>query len=166
MYYKPTKFNQSRWSYMGWGISHGNYFISWICERITNVYVSCGMSAGIVSTHVVITLSFRLYMSHFPTGLVSSKKKIVAMTFAPTYIFLRKSKYLNFFLCELTLILGLGEKLKKEVRDICKRTLYIEFERDRSISLGSTIGDGQTHRQTQTHTHTFFFLKHVCRMWE
>ena len=50
------------------------YFVD-ICERITNVYVSCGMSAGIVSTHVVNTLSFCLYMSHFPTGLVSSKKK-------------------------------------------------------------------------------------------
>ena len=62
------------------------YFVD-ICERITNVYVACGMSAGIVSTHVVNTLSFRLYMSHFPTGLLSSKKQIVAMTFAPTYIF-------------------------------------------------------------------------------
>ena len=61
------------------------YFVD-TCERITNVYVSCGMSAGIVSTYVVNTLSFRLYMSHFPTGLVSSKKKIVAMTFVPTYI--------------------------------------------------------------------------------
>ena len=48
------------------------YFVD-ICEWITNVYVSCGMSAGIVSTHVVNTLSFRLYKSHFPTGLVSSK---------------------------------------------------------------------------------------------
>ena len=58
-----------------------------ICERITNVYVSCRISAGIVSTHVVNTLSFHMYMSHFPTGLVlSKKKKIVAMTFAPTYI--------------------------------------------------------------------------------
>ena len=61
------------------------YFVD-ICEQITNVYVSCGMSAGIVSTHVVNTLSFRLYMSHFPTGQLSSKKTIVAMTFAPTYI--------------------------------------------------------------------------------
>ena len=44
------------------------------------------MSVRFMSTHVVNTLSFRLYMSHFPTGLVSSKKKIVAMTFAPTFI--------------------------------------------------------------------------------
>ena len=49
------------------------YFVD-ICEQITNVYVSYGMSAGIMSTHGVNTLSFRLYMSHFPTGLVSSKK--------------------------------------------------------------------------------------------
>ena len=70
---------------MGWGISHGNYFISWIYVNGSQTYMSCGMSAGIVSTHVVNTLSFRLYMSHFPTGLVS-RKKIVAMTFAATYI--------------------------------------------------------------------------------
>ena len=60
-------------------------------------------------------------------------------------------------------------KTKKPARDIYKRTLDIEFERDRSIGLGSTIGDGQTDRQTdrQTgrHTHTqTFFLKHIFRM--
>ena len=60
------------------------------------------------------------------------------------------------------------------------RTLYIEFERDRSIGLGSTFGDGHTDRQidgrtdqtdrhTHTHTHTHtqnFFLKHIFRLWE
>ena len=41
-------------------------------------------------------------------------------------------------------------------RDIYIRTLYIEFERDRAIGLGSTFGDDHTDRQTdgQTHTHT------------
>ena len=53
----------------------------------------------------------------------------------------------------------LGGKLKK-TRDICKRTLDIEFQRDQSIGLGFTIGDGLTDRQRQTHTHTFF-LKHL-----
>ena len=43
-------------------------------------------------------------------------------------------------------------KTKKAVRDIYKRTLNIEFERDRSIGLSSTIGDGHT----DTHSHTFF----------
>ena len=55
-------------------------------------------------------------------------------------------------------------KTKKTARDIYKRTLDIEFERDRSIGLASTIGDGQTDRQTdrQTDTHTqTFFLKHI-----
>ena len=33
-------------------------------------------------------------------------------------------------------------KTKKTARDIYKRTLDIEFERDRSIRLGSTIGYG------------------------
>ena len=53
-------------------------------------------------------------------------------------------------------ILGVGGKLKKDLR-----TLDIEFERDRSIGLGSTMGVGrrvatvrQTDRQDrQTHTH-------------
>ena len=36
----------------------------------------------------------------------------------------------------------------------------IDFERDRSIGLGSTFGDGQTD------THRHFFLKHFSRMWE
>ena len=42
------------------------------------------------------------------------------------------------------------EKTKKTARDIYKRTLDIEFERDRSIGLGSMISDGQTD------THIFF----------
>ena len=47
------------------------------------------------------------------------------------------------------------------------RTLYIKFERDRSIGLGSTFGDGHTDRQTYTHTHTeTFFLKHIFGLWE
>ena len=40
--------------------------------------------------------------------------------------------------------------------------LYIEFERDRLIGLGSTFGDGHTDRHTHTHTHTHtstFFSK-------
>ena len=45
-------------------------------------------------------------------------------------------------------------KTKKTARDICKGTLDIEFERDRSVGLGSTVGDGHTDRQTDTHTHT------------
>ena len=40
-------------------------------------------------------------------------------------------------------------------------TLYIEFERDRSIGLGSTFGDGHTDTHTQT-----FFVKHIFRLWE
>ena len=67
--------------------------------------------------------------------------------------FLRKSKFLIFVSRELLLILEVGEKLKDR-RDIYKRILDIEFEQDRSIGLGSTIGDGQTDRQTDRHTHT------------
>ena len=75
---------------------------------------------------------------------------------------IRKSQSpFGLFLREVPLILGVEGKLKKKTRDIYKRTIDIEFERDRSIGLGSTIGDGQTDRQTdrQTHTHTYIFSK-------
>ena len=73
-----------------------------------------------------------------------------------------KIKILNFFLMWTTLNFRVRGKIKKPTRDIYMRTLHIEFERDRSIGLGSMIGDVQTH----THTHTHFFLKHICRLWE
>ena len=61
----------------------------------------------------------------------------------------QKIEILIFFLCDLPLILGVGEKLK--------RTLDIEFERDRSIGLSSTFGDGHTNRH---------FSKTLFRLWE
>ena len=67
-----------------------------------------------------------------------------------------KIKIFNFF---LTLNFRRREKIKeKTARYIYNRTLDIEFKRDRSICLGSMIGDGQTDRQTdrQTQKHTFF----------
>ena len=86
MYYKPTKFNQHRWSHF-W--ENKFFFLMWT------------------------TLNFR----------------------------------------------GRG-KTKKTARDIYMRTLYIKFERDRSIGLGSTLDDGHTDRETDRHTHTqTFFLK-------
>ena len=67
-----------------------------------------------------------------------------------------KMNILNFFLCELPLILRVDRK-KQRARDICKGTLDIEFERDRSTGLGSMIGDRQTDRHTHTHTHRHVF---------
>ena len=32
-------------------------------------------------------------------------------------------------------------KTKIRARDVCKRSLYVEFERDWSVGLGSTLGD-------------------------
>ena len=52
-------------------------------------------------------------------------------------------KILIFFLCELSLILRVDRKRKKRARHICKGTLDIEFERDWSVGLGATLGDGQ-----------------------
>ena len=77
-------------TYVTWRVAHGHdeyvaliqihglghkswqlfYFVD-ICERITNVYVSCGMSAGIVSTHSVLS-SVYVTFSH-RTGIVETK---------------------------------------------------------------------------------------------
>ena len=54
-----------------------------------------------------------------------------------------KMKILNFFLCELPLILRVDRKRKERARNICKGTLGIEFERDWSFGLGATVGDEQ-----------------------
>ena len=54
-----------------------------------------------------------------------------------------KMNILNFFLRELPLILRVGRNRKNRAGDICKRTLYIECERDWSVGLGATLGDGQ-----------------------
>ena len=70
----------------------------------------------------------------------------------------RKFKFYFLFIylfCELCLILVEGGENLKSGSDILRRTLDIEFERDRSIDLGSTFGDGQTD------THTDIFLKQV-----
>ena len=88
-----------------------------------------------------------------------------------------KFEILNFFVMWTTLNFRGRGKTKKTARDTYMRTLYIEFERDRSIGLGSTFGDGHTNRQTHTHTHTHthararadrqsFFLKHIFRLCE
>ena len=49
---------------------------------------------------------------------------------------------LNFFLCELPLILRVARKRKKPARDICKGTIDIEFEWNCSFGLGAMLGDG------------------------
>ena len=54
-----------------------------------------------------------------------------------------KIKILNFFLMWTTLNFRGRGKTKRTARDIYMRTLGIECERDRSIGLGATLGDGQ-----------------------
>ena len=47
-----------------------------------------------------------------------------------------------FFFCELPLILRVDRKQKTRAGNICKGTLDIELERDWSVGLGATLGDG------------------------
>ena len=49
----------------------------------------------------------------------------------------------NFFLTWTTLNFEGRSKTKKRARDICKGTLDMEYERDSSVGLGATLGDGQ-----------------------
>ena len=53
-----------------------------------------------------------------------------------------KIKILN-FLCKLPLILRVDRKRKKQAWDIYKGIPDIDCERDWSVSLGATLGDGQ-----------------------
>ena len=81
---------------------------------------------------IVLLLGFKYTIN--PENLI----KIVGAIF-------EKIKIFNFFLMWTTLNFRGGEKTKKTAPDIYMGTLDIEFERDRSIGLGSTKGDGQIH---------------------
>ena len=54
-----------------------------------------------------------------------------------------KIEILNFFLCELPLILGVTRKRKEQAEDICKGTPDVEFEQDCLVGLGAVLADGQ-----------------------
>ena len=79
------------WGSLGPGVSCVlccHFFAPWrpycpVYDR--NKFVCYDMSVRFMSTHVVNILSFRLYMSHFPTRLVSSKKKNSFHDFCPTF---------------------------------------------------------------------------------
>ena len=76
-----------------------------------------------------------------------------------------KIKIFNFFLMWMTLNFRGRAKTKKTARDIYKKTLDIEFERDRSIGLGSTIGELR-HRQERvqsTHIKSHAFCSKIFR---
>ena len=181
MYYKPTEFNQNRWSHC-WENQIFLFFLMWTTLNF-RVRVK---TKNIYSRYLREDPRYRFWtrlMSWFRPCVTRRKKnlkdifpvsgnfpgkaesvillgfecsiniqnliKIVGAIFEKIYFF-------YFFLCELPLILELGGKLKK-ARAICERTLDIDFERDRSIGLGCTFGDGQTDRQTDKHTHRHFF---------
>ena len=105
-------------------------------QRIQNYFSSFRDFSGKADS--VILLGFECTIN--PQHLI----KIVGAIF-------EKINFFYFILMSTTLNFRGRGKTKKTARDIYKRTLDIEFERDRSIGSGSTIGDGQTH----THTHFF-----------
>ena len=118
--------------------------------KLKTIFLVSGIFPGI--TDSVMLLGFECTIN--PQNLI----KIVRAIFV-------KFEILNFFLMWTTLNFRVRGKTKRTARNIYMRTLYIEFERDQSIGLGSTFGDGHTDRQTdgrtdrQTDTHFF-------TMWE
>ena len=62
-----------------------------------------------------------------------------------------KIENFNFSFIRTSQFRGRG-KTKNISRDISKRTLDIEFERDRSNGLASMFGDGHIDKHTHTHT--------------
>ena len=115
-------------------------------RKIKKIYFFLASGSFPGKVDIVILLGFECTIN--PQNLI----KIVGVIF----------EKINFFLIWTTLNFRGGGKLRKTARDIYKRILDIEFERDWSIGLGSAIGDGHTHTNTHTHTHTHkFFLKHI-----
>ena len=105
-------------------------------RKLKTIFLVSGIFPG--KTDSVILLGLECTIN--PQNLI----KIVGAIF-------EKINFFNFLLMCTTLNFRGRGKTEKTTRDIYKRTLDIEFERDRSIGLGSTIGD----RQTDTHTHFF-----------
>ena len=56
---------------------------------------------------------------------------------------MRNSKFKIFFLCELSLILGVDRKRNNEPKIFAEDPLDIECDRDWPVGLGTTLGDGQ-----------------------
>ena len=96
-------------------------------RRLKTIFLVSGIFSGKADS--VILLGFECTIN------LENLIKIVGEIF-------EEIKILFFISCELPLILGVEGKLKK-ARDICKRTLDIEFEQDWSVGLGITLGDRQ-----------------------
>ena len=114
--------------------------VSWVMRSVrrrSHTKVNFFLVSGILSGKAVsVTLS----------GFESTVNLQNLINFVGTIF--EKIEILSFFPTWTTLNFKGRSKTTIMARNICKRILDIEFERDRSISVGSTIGDGQTDRQT------------------
>ena len=108
--------------------------------------------AGEIAKKVLLSIFWNLLLIEINLSQIriSDSKREKGCAVCPYLLFL-------FFLMWTTLNFRGRGKTKKKRRDIYKRTLDTEFERDRSIGLGSTIGDRQTDRQAHTHTRARIF---------
>ena len=92
-----------------------------------------------------------------PTINTENLNKIVRAIF-------EKLEILNFFLCELSLILGVTRKRKEQAEDICKGRPDIEFEQDWSVGLGAILADEQKIKNYFYSFRDFSEISRYCRI--
>ena len=66
-----------------------------------------------------------------------------------------KIEILNFFLCELPLILGIARKRKEQAEYICKGTPDVEFEQDWLVGLGAVLADRHDGQEIKNYFSSF-----------
>ena len=160
---KPTKFDENRWSHF-WENENFNFFFLCelplilrvdrkrqkpavdICKGTLDIEFEWDWSVGLGA---MLRDKYKIKNIILVTGIFQGKAESVILlrcecTINPQNLmkivgvfFFEKIKILNFFVCELPLI------LKKWDKDICKGTLDIERERDWPVGLGATLGDGE-----------------------
>ena len=109
--------------------------VSWVMRSVrrshrkVNFFLGSGIFSG--KAESVTLLGFECTVN--PQNLIN---------FVEVIFFWENRIFYNFFLCELPLILRV-DLTKIMARNICKRFLYIEFERDWRVGLGPALGDGK-----------------------
>ena len=122
-----------------------------ICERTLDIdtdrdwLVGLGPASGDEK-------KLKIYFSSFMEFSGKSRKchiVVLRMYYKPTkfnqnrWSHFWENHFFYIFLMWTTLNFRVGGKTKKNVRDICERTLDIDFERDWWVSLGPALGNGK-----------------------
>ena len=194
MYYKPTKFNQNRWSHF-WG--NKKFLIFFSCElplvlgvgknkkkKAGDIYKrplyieferdrSIGLSSMIGDGRTDRQTHTHRHFFLVPWIFTGKAESVILFGFECTInaqnlikiigATFEKIKFLKFFSCQLSLILGEEGKLKKNGWKYLQEDPRYRIW-TRSVNWFSLYDRRRTDRLTDTYT--FFFLKHSFRLWE